>query len=196
MSLDAARAAELAKYPPAYARPRYRMGGPRRADAERDLAALAMPLGRRDLGAYLDVGCGRGEMLDFAAGLGFDPVRGIETVPALIDGGRVVQGLAHALPFGPQAFAVASMFDVIEHLVPGDDEAACRELARVATRHILISANNRTSVQPDGTELHVNRRPYDQWDVLFRQWFAPHQVTWIKGPGRYVSETWRIDLRA
>jgi ubiquinone/menaquinone biosynthesis C-methylase UbiE len=183
------RATEQAKYPIVYQRPDYKMGRPRMADSVRDLEALP----RR--GSLLDVGCGRGEMLDNAERLGFRPVKGVEIVDALIDGTRVVRGEVHALPFDDQSFDVVTMWDVIEHLVPGDDEAACREMRRVARRHILLTANNKSSLQPDGTELHVNRRPYDEWDRLFRQWFAGATVTWLRERRRqWVSEAWRIDL--
>jgi len=187
-----ARSAEHAKYVRAYASPRYAMGAARMADARRDLASAPLR------GAYLDVGCGRGEMLDFAESIGFAPVQGVEVVADLIDGARVVRGEVHDLPLPDKSVDVATMFDVIEHLVPGDDERACRELARVARRRVLLTANNRESKLPDGTELHINRRRYDEWDALFREWFAAAApgsvVTWIEGPRAYISEAWRVDL--
>jgi SAM-dependent methyltransferase len=184
------RIAEHAKYHRAYAlNPKYRMKAERMADAVADLTALPVR------GSYLDVACGRGEMLDAARVIGFDPVMGTEIVRALIDGDRVVYGEAHALPFRPLQWSVVTMFDVIEHLVPGDDERACGELARVARNHVLITANNRPSFNKAGDDLHINKRPYDEWDVLFRQWFSGAVVTWIKGQRAYVSECWRIDLR-
>lgn len=184
--IEEQRAAEHEKYHRAYMHEKYRMGGPRKADAQRDLKRIATR------GAYLDVGAGRGEMIDFAESIGFAPVHGVEIVPELIDGERVVRGEVHALPFPDKSFAVVTMFDVIEHLIPGDDEAACREMARVATGHILVSANNRPSFNKAGDDLHINRRPYDEWDALFRQWF-PGEVIWLNGH-QYVSETWQINL--
>lgn len=185
-SLTAARDAERARYTTAYARENYRMGQRRMADAVRDLAALPCR------GSYLDVSCGRGEMLVHAEHMGFAPVQGTEVVHTLLNE-RVIYAEVHALPFGDDAFDVVTMFDVIEHLIPGDDERACRELACVARRHILVSANNRPSLEPDGSDLHINKRPYEEWDTLFRAWFGPATVTWLKGH-RYVSETWQIDL--
>lgn len=183
---DDARALEHAKYVRAYANPKYRMGQTRMDDTLRDLQALPR-------GSLLDVGCGRGEILAHAERLGFAPVQGVEMVPALIDGRRVVRGEAHALPFPDQSYDVVTLFDVIEHLLPGDDELACREMARVARRAILLTANNKTSRNAIGEELHVNRRPYQEWDTLFRAWF-PGTVTWIRGPRQHVSEAWRVDL--
>jgi SAM-dependent methyltransferase len=187
MVLDHARAAEHAKYVRSYEMQNYRMGEARMADAVRDLEALPCR------GAYLDVSCGRGEMLAHADALGFWPVLGTEIVPALINGGRVVRAEVHALPFNDDNFDVVTMFDVIEHLLPGDDELACRELARVARRHVMLTANNRPSHNSAGDNLHINCRPYEQWDRLFREWFHPSRVTWVKGPREHVSECWRID---
>jgi hypothetical protein len=133
-------------------------------------------------------------MLSEAAELGFSPVKGTEVVPALIDGERVVRAEVHALPFPDKSFDVVTMFDVIEHLLPGDDELACRELARVARHHVILTANNRPSFNKDGDDLHINRRDYAEWDRLFATWFAPARVTWLKGPRNYVSEAWRVDL--
>ena len=186
LTTDLARAAEHAKYEQAYKIERYAMGQARKRGAVRDLSDLPCR------GSYLDVSCGRGEMLGSAEELGFHPVQGTEIVSSLIDGRRVVRAEVHDLPFGDRSFDVASMFDVIEHLVPGDDELACRELARVAKRHILLTANNRPS-NSLGMELHINRRPYDEWDALFRKWFSG-TVTWLKNAEGNISETWRIDL--
>jgi ubiquinone/menaquinone biosynthesis C-methylase UbiE len=133
-------------------------------------------------------------MLAEATRLGFDPVHGTEIVPELVDGLQVVRAEAHALPFGDDSFDDVTMFDVIEHLIPGDDELACLELARVARRHIVLTANNRPSFSRAREDLHINKRHYRTWDTLFRRWFAGARVTWVKGRRHYVSEAWRIDL--
>lgn len=187
ISLADRRALEHGKYIRAYEVSEYRMGDRRMHDTVRDLSKIPR-------GSLLDVGCGRGEMLDNALQLGFGPVRGVDVVPAVVDGERIVRGEVHALPFEDKSFDVATMFDVIEHLIPGDDELACRELARVARKHILLTANNLTSQKAIGEELHINRRPYPEWDALFRAWF-PGAVTWIQtGPRQHASEAWRVDL--
>jgi ubiquinone/menaquinone biosynthesis C-methylase UbiE len=188
MTIDDTRRAEHAKYERAYKHPKYRMKAERRVDAVSDLRALPVR------GSYLDVACGQGDMLDEAVKLGFNPVHGTEIVPALIDGHRVVPAEVHALPFADKSFDVVTMHDVIEHLIPGDDELACRELARVARHHVILTANNRPSFNKAGDDLHINRRPYDEWHRLFCVWFAPGLVTWVKGPRHYVSEAWRVDL--
>lgn len=186
--IDAARLAEHAKYARAYEAPRYHMKKQRRRDAISDLAALPIR------GSYLDVSCGRGEMLIQAEALGFSPVRGTEIVSALLDPPRIVYAEAHALPFSDKSFDVATMLDVIEHLIPGDDRLACLELARIARQHIIITANNRPSHNHAGDDLHINKRPYDEWHGRFKKWFRPHRVTWIKAERHCRSEAWRIDL--
>jgi len=187
LKLDEARAAEHEKYSRCYEKAHYRMGARRMDDAIRDLEDIP------SRGSYLDVSCGRGEMLRHAYKLGFGKAKGTEIVRRLIDGERVVFAEVHALPFDVDAFDVVSMFDVIEHLVPGDDELACRELARVAKKHVLLTANNRPSLNHVGDDLHINKRGYEEWDSLFRQWFYPNKVMWIRNHD-YVSEGWRIDF--
>lgn len=184
-----ARVAEHDKYVRAYAIETYRMGSRRMDDALRNLVNLP----RR--GSYLDVGCGRGEMLGFAERYGFAPVQGVEVVPELIDGARVIRGEAHALPFADKSWDVVTLFDVIEHLLPGDDEAVVRELVRVARHHVLITANSTSSTLPDGTELHVNRRPYAEWERLLADWFSPAVPVVAPCEITYeVSPMWRVDL--
>jgi SAM-dependent methyltransferase len=188
MSLANNRLDEHAKYVRVYAeRPKYRMKAERMVQTVRDLEALPAR------GSYLDVSCGRGEMVKEALRLGFMPCHGTEIVPQLIDGVTVVRAEVHALPFCDKAFDVVTMFDVIEHLIPGDDRLACLEMARVARKHVLLTANNKPS-NKTGVELHINRRPYPEWDALFREWFAPGKVTWLKSRTPRVSEAWRIDL--
>lgn len=182
------RESEILKYHRAYQHPHYRMGQKRMHDAIADLAALP------NRGSLLDIGCGRGEMMDHAEELGFAPVCGLEAVPELCADPRVTEGRATDLPFGDRHFDVVTLWDVIEHLPRGDDETVCREMARVARCHILLTANNRPSKNHVGDELHINRRPYPEWDDLFRSWFSRSSVTWIRGHRQYVSECWRIDL--
>jgi len=185
-TVKAKRAVEHAKYERAYEREAYRMAR-RQPAAVSDLSAV--PVGQ----SYLDVSCGRGEMLGEAEKLGYSQVKGTEIVKDLIDGDRVIYGEVHDLPFKSKSFDTVTMFDVIEHLLPGDDELACRELARVARKTILISAANNVSIKPNGDVLHVNIRPYTEWDQLFRKWF-PGKVTWISDDQLRPSQTWRIDM--
>jgi len=184
MSIEADRLAEQKKYETCYQDPNYRMGGRRMADA-----FAAMDSIRGD--SFLDVGCGRGEMLEKASKLGFSVVHGVEVVPELIDGERVVRGTVQNIPFADKSFDVVTFMDVIEHLVPGDEVAACKELKRVARNTVLLTANNRPSIHK-GLDLHINIKTYDEWDAFFRDAFTGAEVSRIKSS--YVSEMWRIDL--
>ena len=187
MNLTAARAAEHEKYVRCYKQPNYRMGRRRMKEA----VAVLEDIPTR--GPYLDVSTGHGEMLSFAIFLGFSHVNGTEMVNSLVEHPRVVWAEVHDLPFATGRFDVVSMFDVMEHLLPGDDELACKELARVSNKHVLIAVNNKRSVNKSGDNLHINIRPYEEWDALFRDWFAPHKVMWIADPNLF-SEIWRVDL--
>ena len=187
MNLKEARATEHEKYVRCYKHPTYRMGANRMQDAVRVLEALP------SRGPYLDVGTGRGEMLSFAMFHGFNPVKGTEVVESLLDHPRVIRAEGHDLPFAIGGFHTVTMFDVIEHLIPGDDELVCRELARVARNHVIVAANNRNSKNKAGDVLHINIRPYEEWDRLFREWFAPHKVIWSSNSTCF-SQIWRVDI--
>lgn len=176
-----ARTAEIAKYPTVYADPAYRMGDARRAAAERELHGLT--------GSLLDVGCGRGEVLEIARRQGLGPVKGTEVVPALV-GGDVVRAEAHALPFPDDAFDHVTCFDVLEHLTPADTEPVLRELARVARKTITVTAADYPH-EWGGVDLHVNRRPYEEWDRLLRANFADVQQLGAAG----ASRCWRVFLQ-
>jgi 2-polyprenyl-3-methyl-5-hydroxy-6-metoxy-1,4-benzoquinol methylase len=183
-----ARQREYEKYMRAWTLDTYRMGERRKRDAVSNLRALPIR------GSYLDVGCGRGEMLTHAAELGFHPVQGVEVVRQLIDGTRVIYAEGWALPFTQKTWDVVALFDVIEHLIPGDDERICRELVRVARHYIILTASNLASTLPDGTQLHINRRPYEKWDQLFAEWF-PSALRIMRCPvAPSQTPMWRVDL--
>jgi len=183
MDLDKQRLDEITKYIRAYSFPDYRMGDLRKASAQ----GLLMATPSRE--SYLDIGCGRGEMLTYAKELGFVRVEGTEVVPALISRERVRFAQAHNLPFEDGEFDVVSCLDVLEHLVPADTECVLREIDRVAARQIILTANNKPS-KSLGTELHVNKRPYPEWDRLIRDCMRG-DVAWINR-GFNISETWTI----
>lgn len=189
--IESRRAIEHDKYRVAYGDlPNYRMGAQRMADAQHDLTN-ALVIG----GNYLDVGCGRGEMVDFAESIGFRHVQGTEVVQELIDDrhGRVIYAEVHALPFADNLFDVVTMFDVIEHLVPGDDEAACKELQRVAKSTVILTANNQDSFDR-GVQLHINKRAYDEWHELFCSWFDGQVIRMDTDRHYPVSPAWRVNL--
>lgn len=190
MVTDEMRRAESAKYRACYSNDRltYRMGVARYADAQEDYD-WALALGCRDV---LDVGCGRGEMLGYAAQIGFKTTFGTEIVPEL-QNDHVLPAYAHELEghFGRGSIDLVSCFDVIEHLHPGDDRALLDNMKAVARRAVVVTANNRPSVDPyTGNDLHINKRPYDEWDAIIREAWAGWEIERCRGK-RYVSETWR-----
>jgi len=181
---DEYRKAEQDKYINAYQKDNYRMGGLRKADAERTVQQL-MPT------SMLDVGCGRGEMLDFAKSLGADTVIGIEVVPQLVAArDDVLPGEGWQLPFDDNSFDVVTCFDVMEHLLPGDDILTLQELSRVASRAVAVSANNKDSWD-DGVQLHINKRPYPEWERLIIE-NVPGVIH--KCDVNYVSPLWVVQL--
>lgn len=66
----------------------------------------------------LDVGCGRGEMLDYALRHHFLAGKGTECAMQLVDGRRVEYALLPRLPFDDASFDIVLCLDVLEHLVP------------------------------------------------------------------------------
>jgi SAM-dependent methyltransferase len=150
------RASELVKYETAYEHANYRLGDRRKAHILKHLKHIP-------LGSLLDVSTGRGEVLDMAERLGHDPVQGTEAVPYLCDEDHIINAMVHDLPFLDNAFDTVCMFDVMEHLVPGDTEIACKELKRVAKSRVLLTVHNSPS-RFAGMDLHINRRDsYETW---------------------------------
>ncbi len=179
--------AEIAKYDDAYKLAWYRMGASRRNMANEML--LDVPGG-----SLLDVGCGRGEMLEDAERLGFSNVLGVEATASLC-GGRVMQGVAWRLPVDDRSFDVVTMFDVIEHLLHDDQLPALTELRRVARSAVIVTAADYSHVV-SGVELHPGRRTYQDFDDMIRLVFAGASVTYCDGLKRWGTRSagWRVLL--
>lgn len=177
---------EIDKYIHVYrTQPNYKLGVTRGNHAKHDLGLT------KARGSYLDVGCGRGEMLHYAQNmLKFEFVHGTETVPELYQPDDIDFAIATALPFDDNHFDVVSCFDVLEHLIPEDTIPALIELARVARHSLLLTANNKPS-NSLGMELHINRRHYEDWDTLIRR-YCGGVAEWLPNNGN-ISETWLIN---
>jgi len=181
--LEQARAQEIGKYMDCYRSPNYRLGDRRKAHIQSGLE-------QTERGSLLDVGCGRGEVLRMATILGFAPVRGVEAVDYLCDGNQVVKGMAHALPFKDKSFDVVTMFDVMEHLLPEDTDAVCKELERVASSCIMMTIHNGPSCF-NHVELHINRKEsYEAWFDYLKTVFSG-EVTWLPRGGS-ISEMFKV----
>ena len=179
---------EIDKYVRMYReKPTYEMG------VVRTHAAMMVLKENSHFSSFLDVGCGRGEMLGVASDLGFTHVRGVEVVPALLSD-VIVQGLAWDIPFEDNEFDVVTCNDVMEHIRNEDMLPTLNELKRVAKHTVTFSiANNQsTSTFADGTrpELHVNILPYDEWDRILHEVFSDWDVVWRAEMSTIGSEVW------
>lgn len=185
MDIETARRAEFSKYEAAYREEGYR---PHQERLALQAALVAAVPGRS---GFLDIGTGHGDMLVEAENLGFSPVRGTEVLHSLLSD-RVFYAEAHELPFASGTFDVVTSWEVIEHLLPPDDEAMCREMARIARQCVLIGANNGPSFAPDGSDLHPNRRPFEEWDALFKEWFLGWDVKMLAVRPLKHTRVWRM----
>lgn len=176
------RERELSKYADAYKQPDYGMSKERYDGILRIVSDIKGV-------SYLDVSTGRGETLEIARKCGFNIVSGTETVDALLNE-HVRFGILPALPIPDKYFDVVSLFEVIEHLVPGDIGPSLQELTRIAKKHILISAAV-AQHWIGGVNLHPSARPVEQWDELFHQVWGD-KVYRVGNLGS--SPVWRVDL--
>ena len=174
------RQKEYEKYERAYKQPSYRMGNNRKKEAKEILKSLPK-------GSYLDVACGRGEMVRFADEIGFSPAVGVDIVDYLLSD-SVVYGEAHDLPFNDNEFDVVTSFDAFEHFLPEDTVQALSEINRVSKRVVVLciafspSENMRDN-------LHINLRRAKEWDELIDRYIdgkakrlpktRPHGETWV-----------------
>jgi len=153
---------EYEKYERAYKQPSYRMGNNRKKAAHAVIKSLGIK------GSYLDVGCGRGEMVEFAKGLGFTPAIGVDVVDYLLNE-SVLYGEAHNLPFNDNEFDVVTSFDAFEHFLPEDTAECLYELNRVAKRAIILCIALTPSMNMRDT-LHINLRSVKEWDELINRY--------------------------
>lgn len=167
---------------------RYRMGMPRYQKAQADVARMTPG------SKYLDVGCGRGEVINLAMAAGHDAY-GLELVPDLCDGTRVLEGEIYALPWPEKAFDYVSCYDVLEHLEPGTEGAALDELGRVCRGVLILTTNDKRSRDPTtGRELHLIRKPREAWEMdISQRWptAAIERSSYNKNEWH-----WRINVRA
>lgn len=150
----------------------YKMGGQRlqhMLQAVKDFVALRGV--RVDGYSILDVGCGRGELLEAV----FDQVpsmvkfRGREIVPDLTcpPGIELIESVASMRT--DEQFDVVTCADVLEHIVPTDTEEALRRLWACVKPNGTLILNvawfSHIWRMSDGTakELHINCRDLTEW---------------------------------
>lgn len=186
---------EVAKYDKLYREnPRYRMGEGRKAAVRKLLAEIQTA----DPGMLLDVGCGRGEAIDIAEELGYDPWGSDAAEEVCYPAGKdssgswaetVVCCMAWEQPWSAQHFWTVTCWDVLEHLPPEFVERTIKELGRVCGHRLLMSAASKPDIW-DGVDLHISARPYPEWDALIRACLPDFEVRWRKDSPTGTSEVW------
>lgn len=116
--------------------------------------------------SFLDVGCGRGEVLDVVGASGLRTVKGCEVAECL--GHRedvdLIEG-AHHLPYGCASYDLVACCDVMEHIIEADVDDVLYELGRVSVGPVLLCISH----IPDrndkyGNErLHITVKPREWW---------------------------------
>lgn len=96
--------------------------------------------------SILEVGCGRGNMLEVMRHAGLSALAGVEADPiAVAEAAQhrphlgIVHGLAAALPFGDGAFDATYTAGLLIHVAPEDIPAVVGELVRVTRRGGVIA---------------------------------------------------------
>lgn len=163
---------EIDRYRAAYQDPDYKMGPDRLRQSQVLIGAAG------DAPFLLDVGCGRGEIVAWAKTAGWD-AKGTDVVDEIVDANPadLVFAAAWSLPFPDRTADTVCSFDVLEHLLHGDDERAVREMARVTNRRLLITIGLYPSGWQRCGELHINLRPPDEWTLLLAAWLPGFTVT-------------------
>lgn len=146
---------EAEKYRLCYESPRYGLQGARLKRVTQDIESIAPG------STYVDIGCGRGEMIALARDRGV-VARGVELVPSLC-GGSIEHGTLEQLLYPDRWFDYVSCYDVVEHLPPGQVDRALDELFRITGCVLFITTNDKPSFY-QGMELHLTRRPREWWD--------------------------------
>ena len=153
-------------YAKCYADRSYKMGKKRKAVV---IAAVEAAIDANTQ-SMLDVGCGRGEVLDHFRGR-LDG-EGAEVVPDLChpdppyhvwDIPRGVVDLGHQ--FHDRSFNIVVCSDVLEHIEPEETEKALEELWRVTGQTLILHVAWFSHVYK-GTELHINKRDLQEWGGL------------------------------
>jgi len=154
-------------YTDCYSSEWYRMGRPR---FRRMTRMLKKDLRHLPPQLFLDVGCGRGELVQHVQDAGHHAF-GCDIVPALCERDHIdLIDTAAKLPYDDQQFDIVTCNDVLEHLRPEDTWPVCEELLRVTRRRLLIHVVWTESKwkMPDGKmiDLHTNKR--DDWEIIFK----------------------------
>jgi len=115
----------------------------------------------------VDIGAGRGEVVSFLNKF-ICEATGTEVVPDLCKN-ETIRAEIHDLRFKDNSRDLVTCLDVLEHILPEDTDKAISELTRVSSNIVFVSVNNQPSKTPGG-DLHINKRPYQEWRDLLSQY--------------------------
>jgi len=187
--MNQAQEAEVQKYIDAYAHTGYGMGPARKQAATRhieDWLSDNKKPDAEDSPTLIDVGCGRGEMLDIAKSMGFN-AKGYD--PATCEYREdVFYGLASDIPAKTDSANLVTCFDVMEHLLEDDLIPALRELRRVSQGAVIIAAADFPHYGAGGVNYHISMRSNDEWYKLFKRVFEHVRLLPRYGG---ISATWQ-----
>lgn len=129
------------------------------SDVDRFAATLAML--PPPPGSILDAGCGTGVLADVALELGYQAT-GLDTDPAVMAHmtAPAKVGSIAAIPLDDRSVDLAVANEVLEHLPVDVYPAAVTELARVATRAVIVSVPNAESLEAASTQCPMCRATY------------------------------------
>jgi 2-polyprenyl-3-methyl-5-hydroxy-6-metoxy-1,4-benzoquinol methylase len=168
-------------YAEVYQDPRYKLGKARQEQAWKDIDAMAPGV------TYLDVGCGRGETVEYALSRGII-ARGTELCRPLCNE-NVLHCSVRDLPLSADEFQFVSCYDVLEHLPEHAVDGALDNLWRVCSSTLLITTNMLHSYWRN-LELHLTRQPREWWEEKFEARGGHREFTeYTKGQWH-----WWIDL--
>jgi len=164
---------EIDKYRNAYKDQDYKMCGSRYEHAITILDGLKC-------GTLIDVGCGRGEVVDLANRMGFSAV-GYEAVEYLCDGSLIMNGMlpnvacqwnagGEIVPI--MTWEIVTCLDVLEHVEPEITEDSIRNLRAICTREAFITISTIPDEDKDGVQLHINIREPIEWHRLLKKYFT------------------------
>jgi SAM-dependent methyltransferase len=128
-----------------------------------DTIREAIPSGVRGI---LDCGCGGGRL--GKALVGAYSVVGCDIAPAALArcAFPAVLSTAARLPFVDEAFDLVVCSEVLEHILPDDYAATCREIERVAGRWLLVTVPYREDLDSARQECpHCRTVFHDAWHV-------------------------------
>jgi len=157
--------------------------------------------------SVLEVGVGSGFVSTYLRNHGVS-LTTIDLEPSL---GADVVGDVRTLAFGDQAFAVATAYEVLEHMSFEDAQKALRELRRVAQSYVIISVPDATRAMPIQFSLpgivhirwllvlprifpkrHVCTKSGHEWEIGKRGYPLSYVKQQIEKQGFVIEKTYRV----